>query len=72
MSDFHYCTAERLIRKYGPQLGQPRLRTLDALQLAVALEVHQHTRLDSFVAADDDLCGAARGEQLSTLNPVQP
>lgn len=72
MTDFHYRTAERLIRKYGPQLGQPRLRTLDALQLAVALEVHQHTPLDGFVAADDSLCGAASGEQLPTLNPVQP
>lgn len=41
MTDLHHRTAERLIRQYGPQPGQPRLRTLDALQLAVALEVHQ-------------------------------
>ncbi len=40
MTDFHYRTAERLIYKYGPQPSQPRLRTLDALQLAVTLEVH--------------------------------
>ena len=28
MTDLHYGTAERLIRQYGPQPGQPRLRTL--------------------------------------------
>src|SRR5262245_44309580 len=31
VTDLHYRTAERLIRQYGLQSGQPRLRTLDAL-----------------------------------------
>ncbi len=72
MQDVHYRAAARLMRQYGPQLGQPRLRTLDALQLAVALEVRQQTQLDSFVSADDDLCSAAEGEKLIVLNPTRP
>lgn len=48
MIDEHYHAAERLIRQYGPQPGQLRLRTLDALQLAVALAGHRHTPLDFF------------------------
>ena len=72
MTDLHYHTAERLIRQYGPQPGQPRLRTLDALQLAVALEVHQQTQLNFFVSADENQCSAAKAEQLVILNPTQP
>ena len=71
MTDVHYRTAERLIRQYGPQPGQLRLRTLDALQLSVALAVHQHTPLDFFVTADDNQGSAARAEQLTVLNPAQ-
>jgi hypothetical protein len=62
----------RPLVQYGPQPGQPRLRTLDALQLAVALEVRQQTQLDSFVSADDDLCSAAESEKLVVLNPTRP
>jgi predicted nucleic acid-binding protein len=72
MTDFHYRAAARLMRQYGPQPGQPRLRTLDALHLAVALEVRQQTQLDSFVSADDDLCRAAEGENLVVSNPTRP
>jgi uncharacterized protein len=71
MTDLHYHTAERLIRQYGPQPGQPRLRTLDALQLAVALEVRQQTQLNFFVSADENQCSAAKAEQLVVLNPSQ-
>jgi predicted nucleic acid-binding protein len=62
MTDSHYDTAEQLLRTYGPQPGQPRLRTLDALQLAVALDVPQRLGLEKFVAADHDLCVAAFSE----------
>lgn len=72
MTDLHYRTAERLIRQYGPQPEQPRLRTLDALQLAVALEMHQQTQLSVFVSADENQCSAAKAEQLVVLNPTQP
>ena len=64
MTEGHYDTAEQLLRTYGSQPGQPRLRTLDALQLAVALDVHHRLRVDKVVAADDNLCAAARSEQL--------
>ena len=46
MPDFHYRMAERLIRKHEPLPGQPRLRSLGALQLEVSLEMYQHVRLD--------------------------
>ena len=72
MTDLHYHTAERLIRQYGPQPGQPRLRTLDALQLAVALEVRQQTQLSFFVSVDENQCSAAKAELLVVLNPSQP
>lgn len=72
MNDFHYRAAARLMRQYGPQPSQPRLRTLDALQLAVALEVRRQIQLDSFVSADDDLCSAAEAENLTVFNPIRP
>jgi uncharacterized protein len=72
MAEGHYDTAEQLLRTYGPQPGQPRLRTLDALQLAVALEVHQRLGIEKFVAADNDLCVAAHSERLPVLNLLQP
>jgi hypothetical protein len=72
MTEGHYNTAEQLLRTYGPQPGQPRLRTLDALQLAVASDVHQRLGIDKFVAADDDLCAAAQSEHLPVLNPTRP
>jgi uncharacterized protein len=68
MSDGHYQTAEQLLRTYEPHPNQPRLRTMDALQLAVALDVHQLLQVDRFVAADDHLCRAASGESLPVLN----
>lgn len=71
MIDVHFARAEQLMTRYGPQVGQPRLRTLDALQLAVALAVHQHGSLDFFVAADDDLTTVAQAEQLAILNPLK-
>ena len=58
--------------EWPPKPGQPRLRTLDALQLAVALEVHQQTQLSFFVSADENQCRAAKAEQLVVLNPTQP
>jgi uncharacterized protein len=70
MTDDHYRAAERLVRKYGPVAGAPRLRTLDALQLAVALEVHQRQPLDGFVVADEDLAAVAQQEHLAVRNPT--
>ena len=49
-----------------------RLRTLDALHLAVALGLRRRGILDHFVCADASLCSIALAEGLSTLNPAQP
>ncbi|WP_337173145.1 type II toxin-antitoxin system VapC family toxin [Paludisphaera sp.] len=62
----HYARAQRLIRDHGTAR---QIRTLDALQLAVALELHWAAPLDSFVCADQRLCNLAAGEGLAVLNP---
>ena len=48
------------------------LRTLDAIQLAVALDVNSRTTLDRFVCSDIRLGEIATEEGLSVLNPAQP
>jgi hypothetical protein len=46
-----------------------RLRTLDALQLAVALALAQRGMIDHFVCADQMLCEMAIAEGLTIINP---
>jgi hypothetical protein len=46
-----------------------RLRALDALQLAVALELRNQKLMDHFVAADTILCEVAELEGFSVINP---
>lgn len=65
----HYHQAERLIRRIG--LTQ-NLRTLDALQLAVALDLNDPTRPVTFVCADQALCTIAASEGLTVVNPEVP
>ena len=65
----HYQEAERLLRKHGPVR---RLRTLDALQLAVALDLHRRKAIDRFVSADRDLLLVAAVEGLSVFDPENP
>jgi predicted nucleic acid-binding protein len=48
------------------------LRTLDALQLAVALAQHAIVPLDDFLCADANLCLIAAAERLAVLNPEVP
>jgi predicted nucleic acid-binding protein len=48
------------------------LRTLDALQLAVALGLHAIAPLENFICADANLCLIATAEGLSTVNPELP
>jgi predicted nucleic acid-binding protein len=69
VKDMHYAAAARLIVQHGSVKG---LRTLDALQLAVALEAHDLGGLDVLVAADKTLCEVAALEGLSVLNPEHP
>lgn len=70
LADALYSEAESLVRKYGPADTDPLLRTLDALQLASALEAHRQVGLDRFVSADKRQGEAARAEQLTVINPA--
>lgn len=65
----HLRMAEQLIGRYG--FGQ-RLRTLDALQLAVAIDLFREGLADRFVVADQALVEIARLEGLETINPERP
>ena len=58
--------AEFLVERYAFTL---RLRALDALQLAVALELRNRGLIDLFVAADRILCQVAGLEGFSVINP---
>lgn len=62
----HYDRAQDLVRRHG--LGR-QVRTLDALQLAVALNLHQEAPIDYFVCADHRLCDVATSEGLTVVNP---
>ena len=61
----HYEKAEKLLVSHG-SVG---LRTLDALQLAVALDLLEHQLIDTFIAADRILCHVAPLVGLKTFNP---
>lgn len=62
----HYSLAQKLLVKHGPAKS---LRTLDALQLAVAKEVHGQVTLSGFVAADESLLENCRGRRTQTDEP---
>lgn len=64
----HYERAERLIRRHAVERN---LRTLDALQLAVALDLNAASPV-VFVSADQALCGVAADEGLEVINPEAP
>jgi predicted nucleic acid-binding protein len=65
----HFQEAERLLRQHGPAR---RLRTLDALQLAVALDLRRKKAVDQFVSADKDLVAVAALEGFVILDPENP
>ena len=66
IGDPEFATAELLVERYALNL---RLRTLDALQLAVALQLRNHNLIDHLVAADTILCEIARLEGVSVIDP---
>ncbi len=68
MTDDHYRVAQNLLLKHATQRS---LRTLDALQLAVAVDLHELGLLDRFVCSDVHLCKVAAREGLSVLNPEE-
>jgi predicted nucleic acid-binding protein len=61
--------AQQLLVRHAPTRG---FRTLDALQLAVALGLHAITPLDDFICADANLCLIAAAETLNVINPEVP
>jgi uncharacterized protein len=64
----HFRLAEQLIRRHGPTKN---MRTLDALQLAVALRFNTSNAIQ-FVCADHSLCAIAGLEGLKVVNPETP
>ena len=65
----HQHAAEKLLVAHAPFR---RLRTLDALQLAVSIELRTTDNLDAFVVADQHLAEVARLEGLTVINPEVP
>jgi hypothetical protein len=65
----HFQAAEQLIRRLAPAQN---LRTLDALQLAVALDLQRQRLINRFICADQSLCTIATAEGLSVVNPEVP
>lgn len=65
----HYQNARRLLTRYGVEMA---LRTLDSLQLAVALDLRHAGQISVMVAADQRLCRVAEACGCSTTNPADP
>jgi hypothetical protein len=63
----HFREAESLIRTYAADRG---LRTLDSLQLAVALDLHRRGTASTMVAANRNLCSLAATAGLDVVNPL--
>ncbi len=66
LNQSHMDCARSLVAKYG---YTRRLRTLDALQLAVALDLHRRGLTEVFVVADKLLVEVAIAEGLAAENP---
>ena len=64
----HFQYAEALVRAHAVDHA---LRTLDAIQLSVALDLHRGGTASDLVASDRNLCSIAVMEGLAVLNPVQ-
>jgi len=68
-NDEHFRSARQLLFKHGVVEA---IRTLDALQLSVALGLKQAGLVTVFIAADQRLCRVATLEGFSVTNPEQP
>jgi len=66
VSDADFDLAGTLVERYA---FDHRLRSLDALQLATAVQLWRAGRLDYFVAADKVLCEVAALEGMAVINP---
>ena len=69
VNDSHFREARQLLIKHG---SREALRTLDALQLSIALVLKRAGLVTVFVAADQRLCQVAALEGFAVTNPEQP
>ncbi len=69
VNDDHFRRARQLLIKHGTTEA---LRTLDALQLSIALRLKQAGLVTVVVAADQKLCQVAALEGFAVTNPEQP
>jgi predicted nucleic acid-binding protein len=65
----HFEMATRLIRRISLE---DNLRTLDALQLAIAVSLRDRALVSKLVCADQNLCEIAAAEGLTVVNPELP
>ena len=69
VNDEHFQGARQLLFKHG---AVEALRTLDALQLSVALGLKRAELVTVFIAADQRLCRVAMLEGFAVTNPEDP
>lgn len=65
----HYDHAGKLLLTFGPTV---RLRSLDALHLAIALDLRQRGLAQNLVAADSAMISVGAREGLTIINPLAP
>jgi predicted nucleic acid-binding protein len=65
----HFRSARQLLIKHG---ATEALRSLDALQLSIAIELRRAGLVAVFVAADQKLCRVAALEGFAVTNPEHP
>ena len=66
VNDDHFRSARQLLIKHG---ASEALRSLDALQLSIAIELRRSGLVAVFVAADQKLCRVAALEGFPVTNP---
>lgn len=69
MGEKHLQSAVRLLRVYAVEHG---LRTLDAIQLAVALDLRKSAWVSVFVSSDQRLCAVAETCGFVAVDPANP
>jgi predicted nucleic acid-binding protein len=70
LGDLDLVPLDRAVQDLATDIGDPLLRTLDALHLASAVLLSEH--LMAFVAYDHRLAGAAQSEGLAVAAPGAP
>jgi predicted nucleic acid-binding protein len=65
----HYRSAAKLLRLHGVSRW---LRTLDALQLAIAIDMLEASRISVILSADKRLCEVAEACGCPAIDPAQP